>query len=91
VKRFFEVKIKRAVIATRLELSCICLSLVLAFAAMAGSNTLSANAKDTCELVAWYVRGGYWREDVKAYLTQAEYVLYPKSGAGARMDLEEDE
>jgi len=64
------------------------------FTAMARCETFSkmaAEAQETGSVVVWYVQNGYWREDVKAYLTHAENVLYPQSGAGARISLEEGE
>lgn len=46
---------------------------------------------DNYSLITWYVRSGQWRADVREYLMDAEYVLCPKSGVGARMELDEDE
>ena len=50
---------------------------------------LAAEAEEACSTVVWYVQGGYWREDVKTYLTHAENVLCPNSDAASRISLEE--
>lgn len=68
--------------------------LVLAFVLLAKVGAfarVSAGAKQTHALVVWYVRSGQWRADAATYATHVEYLLFPTSGAGARLDLEMDE
>lgn len=49
----------------------------LLFTAMATTfSTKAGEAAETCSTVVWYLKGGYWREDVKVYLTHPEYVFY---------------
>lgn len=75
----------------RLHLGGFSLLLASAMALAVQSNALSelmAEAKDTYTTVAWYLKGDYWRDDVRIYLTHAEHVLYPNSTAGTRLAFE---
>ena len=60
--------------------------------ALAGAETfasLPSMAKRGCARAVGYVRSGQWRIDAKIYATEAEYLLCPTSGAGARLEFDE--
>ena len=94
MKKNFETKAKQAAIARWRRIGIVSLLLALVFAAMAEGRTISGIAdstKSTCSLLTWYVRSGEWRADASPYVAQFEYVFFPNSGAGARIDLDLDE
>lgn len=78
----------------RLGIGMSCLLLVAAFAALAREPAFSKVAmsvKRAHPVVAWCLRADQWRSDLNSLVTQAEFLLCPESGAGARINLETDE
>jgi len=78
----------------RLCLGGFSLLLASAMALAVQSNTLSemmAEAADTYLTVTWYLKGGYWRDDARIYLTHAEFLFFPTSGIESRLEFDGDE
>ncbi len=67
--------------------SCyVSLGLLLAAAvALAGQSqtftAMVAEADETLATVAWYLKGGYWREDIQHFLAHPDSALLPPSRA----------
>jgi len=94
MKGLFETKEERATISRRLRAGRAVLLFVLLFGVMAEARMLrgtSADAKHPSAFAASYWRSGQWRKDAGTYVTYVEYLLFPKSGAGARLDMELDD
>ena len=78
----------------RLWLGCLSLSFTAILALAVTSNAFTqamAEAEETFSTVTWYLKGGYWRDDVQVYLTHAEYLLSPSKSVEIRLELAEDE
>jgi hypothetical protein len=68
--------------------------LLLAVAALAEGQTfskISSCAKRVGLSAAGFWQPDQWRSDANLLVTEFEYLFFPESGAGARLDLEPDE
>lgn len=94
MKKPFAIGDQRKVAWRFLWIGLISMLLVAAFATPASSrlfSQISFYAKYARSGVAWYLRSGRWRADARTYVTHVEHLFCPRSGAGARIDLELDE
>ena len=94
MKRLFTRNERQAAISRRWCAGGVGLLLIMAFAAMAQTkivSRISASMEEARSVTAWYWQSGQWRADVSTYVTYAEYLFCPQTGAGAGVRVETDD
>jgi hypothetical protein len=94
MKKLFAPNERQAAISRRWRAGGVSLLLIVAFAAMAQAkivSRISASVEEARSVAAWYWQSGQWRADVSTYVTDAEYLFCPQTGAGAGVRVETDD